>query len=165
MACLLSAGVVLGSLALPHPARDAANCTLTQESAEMRVFAPVPKVKVLKKKPRSADFLELVNGSVSVSSELTFNDPLDPSLKNPGKTYTVEMKSGKRYRIDHMSKAFDAYLRLSNPAGTEVKRDDDSGGNLNSRIIYDCPADGEYKIHATSLNRRVGPYVLEVREE
>jgi len=86
-------------------------------------------------------------------------------MKGPSKVYVVKMQSGRRYQIDHMSKAFDAYLRLGDPDGKEVARDDDSGGNLNARIIYNCPRDGEYRIHATSLNRKTGPYELAVREE
>jgi hypothetical protein len=43
--------------------------------------------------------------------------------------------------------------------------DDDSGGGLNARITFRAPADGIYRIRATSFNNGRGPFTLTVREQ
>lgn len=53
------------------------------------------------------------------------------------------MKAGKVYTIDMVSKDFDSYLRLFDPKGNQLEEDDDSGGDLNSRIVFNCTQDGE----------------------
>jgi WD40 repeat protein len=100
--------------------------------------------------------------------DLTAADPLDPVLKHPSKNYTLELKSGAMYVID-MKKAvqrsrFDSYLRLEGPDGKQVKVDDDSGGDLNARIVYPCKQDGVYKIIATTYNGKPGQFVLTTRD-
>jgi len=127
-------------------------------------FPPAPKPKPEKPK-RPQGWIELNKGWARLNDQLIPEDPIDPSMKTHSKVYTLKMVSGRRYQIDHRSKAFDAYLRLSSPEGKEVARDDDSGGALNARIIYNCTKDGEYKIHATALGRGLGLYELEIREE
>ncbi|MBI3407956.1 MAG: PPC domain-containing protein [Planctomycetes bacterium] len=77
----------------------------------------------------------------------------------------VTMKAGKSYTIDLISDDFDAFLRLLNPDGKQVAFDDDSGGELNARIVYRCEQDGEFRIVMTNLDRRAGAFMLKVREE
>jgi hypothetical protein len=99
------------------------------------------------------------------AGQLGPSSPLDPERKTPCKVYTVAMKAGKTYQIDHMSKQFDAYLRLVGPDGKKVAKDDDSGGDLNARIRYQCTRAGEYRIYATCLIKASGSFRIEVREE
>lgn len=55
----------------------------------------------------------------------------------------------------------DSYLILINPDGTWVGVDDDSGGNLNARIIATLQQDGRYTIIArNSGGRSMGSYLL-----
>src|SRR5262249_25659593 len=74
-------------------------------------------------------------------------------------------KAGKKYTIDLISDDFDAFLRLLDPAGKEVAFDDDSGGDLHARIVYECKEDGVFRIIMTSLDRAPGRFNLKVRAE
>jgi hypothetical protein len=108
----------------------------------------------------------LVVGSNGLHLEgmLTNADPKDRSLQfAPHKVYKVRMNAGQKYTIDLVSRAFDAYLRLEDSTEKELARDDDSGGNLNARIVFTAPATGSYRIIATTFNRQVGPFTLSVR--
>jgi S1-C subfamily serine protease len=106
---------------------------------------------------------------LNVNGELTAADPTDRvrSLCYH-KAYTLEMVAGKTYTIDMSNQGtpgFDSYLRLEDPDGRQVAFDDDSGGNLNSRIVYAAPRAGTYRIICTTLPpRQTGRYQLTVRE-
>jgi len=103
---------------------------------------------------------------LKIAAQLTRDDAKDPVLKvSFRKAYTVKMVVNKTYTIDMVSKDFDAFLRLEDATGKELARDDDSGGDLNARIIFRCPADGDYRIIATSFGAGVGNFTLQVREE
>jgi hypothetical protein len=74
------------------------------------------------------------------------------------------MAAGKTYQIDMTGvQMMDTFLRLENPGGMQVAMDDDSGGNLNARIIYTCQQPGVYRISATCL-WGTGPFTLKVQE-
>jgi hypothetical protein len=97
---------------------------------------------------------------------LTRDDPKDLKRKGaPYKSYTIRFEADRRYRIDLMSKAFDAYLRLEGPDGTTVAQDDDSGGDLNARISYHSTKAGNYRIIATTYGATLGAFTLTVQEE
>ncbi|MFO0966341.1 MAG: PPC domain-containing protein [Gemmataceae bacterium] len=90
------------------------------------------------------------------------------SLKDDSKRllFEVELKAGKSYRIDLMSKAFDTFLIVQDSAGADLASDDDSGDGTDSRLVFRAPKDGVYRIVATSFSRsETGEFVLEVREE
>jgi hypothetical protein len=123
-------------------------------------------------KAQEGGLLQLNNGVALVSSNLTDADPKDKKLNtSPAKAYTVKMAPGKTYQIDLVSQAFDAFLRLEDPAGKEVAENDDvAPGNLNSQIVYNCPQAGEYRIIATSLPSGIRPgltgqFTLRVQEK
>jgi thiol-disulfide isomerase/thioredoxin len=108
-----------------------------------------------------------------VAGKLTDDDPKDKVLKDsPFKSYDYKMTSGVIYVIDLKSKDFDSVLRLENPAGQQVAFNDDvEPGNLDSRIVFKAPADGTYKVIATSLHKKLGgqdsttgAFVLTVRK-
>lgn len=82
----------------------------------------------------------------------------------PGKVYTVELKAKQAYVLDLMSKDFDTYLLLQDANGVLIAQDDDSGGNLNSRIRFTPLASGRYRIVASTFNGRMGPYSLRIAE-
>lgn len=92
-------------------------------------------------------------------------DPNLPEIRKRGRPYTIEMKADKTYTIDLMSNQFDAFLILRDKAGKQLAFDDDGGEGLNSRLRFQCPADGSYTIVATGLGSPVGEYTLQVREE
>jgi len=73
------------------------------------------------------------------------------------------MKGGQTYTLD-LTSPWDKYLRLENARGEQLAQDDDSGGNLNARIVFRAPEDGWYRIIVTSYAPRAsGNYTLRVR--
>jgi hypothetical protein len=74
------------------------------------------------------------------------------------------MTAGKTYITDMSSAQFGTYLRLENVRG-KVLADNIGPQNLNSRIIFDCKQDGNYRIVASSEQQAGrGAYVLIIRE-
>lgn len=57
---------------------------------------------------------------------------------------------GERVEIILRSDSFDSFLRLVDPAGTEVT-DDDSAGDLDARIIHTAERSGVHEIYASTL--------------
>jgi hypothetical protein len=96
----------------------------------------------------------------------TGQDPLYAQRNLPFKDYKVNLKGGKLYIIDLVKGApgLDPYLFLESPTGKVVAQDDDSGGDLNARIVYAPPQDGEFRIIAASLSKASGPFTLTVRQ-
>lgn len=103
---------------------------------------------------------------VTVNSELNNGDIKDKVLTQSFcKTYTYKMTQGRSYQIDLISNAFDAYLRLEDPKGTQVAADDDSGGMLNARILYKPTVTGDFTICAMSLGGgSTGKFTLIVKD-
>lgn len=97
--------------------------------------------------------------------KLTKDDPAEPRRQNaPRKVFPVKMKAGRTYTIDMVSAQFDSYLFLEDGKGNELAQDDDSGGMLNARIIFNCPADGDYKVICTAYNTNgAGMFTLTVK--
>src|SRR5436190_13419664 len=53
--------------------------------------------------------------------------------------HPFRMEAGATYTIDLIGHGFDAYLRVADSTGKSLAEDDDSGGSLNSRIIFTAP--------------------------
>jgi hypothetical protein len=77
--------------------------------------------------------------------------------------YAVKMKVGQKVQIDLVSNQFDAFLRVESQAGRELAADDDSGGNLNARLVFTPPADGVYRVIATHFDGRFGRFELTMK--
>jgi len=88
------------------------------------------------------------------------------SVKEREQSHPLKMTAGKTYMIDMTSAEFDTYLRLEDDKGKVLAENDDiSDENLNSRIIFNCKEDGNYRIVATSFQQTGrGAYVLIIRE-
>jgi hypothetical protein len=82
------------------------------------------------------------------------------------KEYVIDLEAGTDYVIDLEAprQQFDAYLRLAQLDGVVIQEDDDGGGDLNSRIHFNCTQTGSYVVSATSLGGGFGPYTLTVRD-
>jgi hypothetical protein len=119
------------------------------------------KVNEPKKKKVEAGKDLIVNG------ELTDKDDKDKvRTQSYCKTYTYKMVKGRTYQIDMKSKNLDSYLRLENPKGDEVAKDDDSGDFLDARIIYKAEETGNFKIYATTFDGGVtGKFTLTVKDK
>lgn len=77
--------------------------------------------------------------------------------------FTFYADEGERIEITLESDSFDAYLRLIDPSGFETT-DDDSAGNLNSRITYTANRTGIHEIYARPLGSgETGLYTISFR--
>jgi thiol-disulfide isomerase/thioredoxin len=102
---------------------------------------------------------------LKVEDKLTMDDPKDKERKTcAAKIHTYKMKKGEIYVIDMVSKQFDAYLRLEDSTGKQLDEDDDSGGDLNARIIFKAPKDDDYRIICTACDPGFGDFTLSVRK-
>jgi hypothetical protein len=107
--------------------------------------------------------------TLSINEQLTRQDPAYPRRGGPHKVHAVKLEAGKSYQIDLVSRAFDAYLFLEDATGKVLAVDDDSGGQLNARILFRPDRTDTYRVVATTFNRAgpagpAGPYTLTVVE-
>jgi hypothetical protein len=109
--------------------------------------------------------LKVGKDGLMLEAMLTKEDPVDKRRKKHCRIYDVQMTAGKTYVIDHMSKQFDAFLRLEDAAGKQLAQDDDSGGGTNARLRFKAPSDGVFRVIATTFDDRVGLFELKIREE
>jgi dienelactone hydrolase len=115
-----------------------------------------------------AEELKLDKGTASVTTALAADDAEDVVRRHPCRVYTVKLHRGMTYQIDMVSQGktkLDPFLRLENEAGKELAHDDDSGGALNARIVFACPADGLYRIIATTYAGGTGRFMLVVQQK
>ncbi|MCB9533325.1 MAG: PPC domain-containing protein [Myxococcales bacterium] len=76
--------------------------------------------------------------------------------------YAFEVAAGQLLTITMRSDAFDTYLSLLDPSGYAVAYDDDSGGNLDSRISFVATRGGTYTVLAHSYDGGSGPYTIQL---
>ena len=75
----------------------------------------------------------------------------------PSHTYIFNANAGERVIITLVSDDFDTFLTLLDVHGDELQTDDDSAGNLDSRIgPIELPEDGTYTIVAASYGQANG---------
>jgi hypothetical protein len=100
----------------------------------------------------------------SFTGELT---PLDHQRRS-GKyedIYRIEGQRGQRVEITLTSVDFDGYLVVSGPGGYAMFNDDGEGLELGSRLILELPADGTYRVSATSFAPgSMGAYEIQARQ-
>lgn len=89
--------------------------------------------------------------------------PLEGTLRPAEDEYVFMAEDGDVLAIVMDSPDFDTVLILKSPSGEEVAFNDDSGGTLNSRIIYSVNVTGRYTIVARSYSGVGGNYKIEVR--
>jgi peroxiredoxin len=100
-----------------------------------------------------------------VQGKLSPSDPKDKKTNSASQTHNINMKAGYLYTIDMVSNEFDSFLRLEDSKGKQLDEDDDSGGNLNARMIFNCSIDGDYKVICTALGAEGGGnYSLTVKK-
>lgn len=105
---------------------------------------------------------------VRIEGELTAKDPPDKMTEAPSHVHRIKLAAGKTYKIEMRAEGsdLDPFLRLEDPKGGKIAWDDDSAGGNDSRILYEAPTDGEYRVIATafpsSKEATTGKYVLTV---
>lgn len=112
-------------------------------------------------RPRPA--IVLATGQ-SASGELT---PLD-NQRRSGKyedVYTIQGRRGQRVEIVLTSDDFDPYLLVTGPGGYAMSNDDGEGLDLGSRLTLELPADGAYRVSATSFaSGSMGAYTIRAQQ-
>jgi serine protease Do len=104
-------------------------------------------------------------------SNLNEKDKIDKKRPNMApdrymKVEEVNLSAGVTYIIEMDSDEIDSYLFLEDLKGKTLAEDDDSGGDLNAKIVFRAPSDGAYRIIATTFNpRETGNYTLTVRRQ
>jgi hypothetical protein len=106
---------------------------------------------------------ELGKNGLTVKGQINAND--DTPIGKVGKVFSVELKAGQTYTIELNSADLDSYLYLFDAKNALLAQDDDSGGDLNSRVVFRAERDGVYHIIATSLGGMdTGEFTLKVRK-
>jgi hypothetical protein len=100
---------------------------------------------------------------VEIRGRLQEGDFVDPVHNQAAKIYDVELAEGTLYTITQSSQDFDAFLRIRDANGKELGSDDDSGGNLDARILFMPPTRGVYRVVATSFDDGRGNFQLVIR--
>jgi serine protease Do len=104
---------------------------------------------------------------LTVTGSLTAKDTL--SKTRPGtftKVHEVKLQKDTIYVIDMESTEIDSFLILEDAMGKKLAEDDDSGGFPNARIEFRAPADGTYRVIATTYDaKEIGAYTLNVRKK
>lgn len=99
----------------------------------------------------------------SISERL---EPGDAQLTEDGSyfdAYTFTGTAGQQVVITMSSEDLDSYLILLDAQGNRLIQDDDGAGNLDARIVYTLPNDGQYIIYANAYNSgHGGSYSLEL---
>ncbi|HEX3315084.1 MAG TPA: hypothetical protein VHR72_09355 [Gemmataceae bacterium] len=115
---------------------------------------------------------------LTAKKELTDDDPkyAKPQLvrrESHYKAFPIKLKAKAYYVIDMIrdgdDQQFDPFLYLEDADGDIVATDDDSGGDLNARIVFQPRRSGEYRIIASTLTQMgppaTGPFTLTVRTQ
>ncbi len=123
------------------------------------------KKKSVSKFSGKAIELKLKDAKVEYPTEFSNDDPKAFNQFHY-KIFTVQLEQGKIYRIDHRGTGddpkFDPFLFLEDANGVQLDQDDDSGGGLNSRIIFKAPKTGQYRVIATTfVPKQTGKFTLE----
>ena len=111
-----------------------------------------------------APALTRLNVGQTISGTLSASDPTLPDNSHFD-CFSVQTRAGQRLQIDQSSSDFDSYLSAGSGSCeglTRAVRDDDGGGGLNSRVMYD--GDGSVLfIQANSVGAgATGAYQLRV---
>ena len=100
----------------------------------------------------------------SAMGELT---PLD-NQRRSGKyedQYQIQGRRGQRIELRLTSDDFDPFLLVTGPGGYQISNDDGDSSSLNSRMVIELPADGTYRVSATSFEPgSMGAYRIEARQ-
>ena len=101
----------------------------------------------------------------SVAGEISPNDAQRQSGKYED-VYVVQGRRGARIDLRLSSEDFDPYLVVTGPEGFSLSNDDEPGGqSLNSRVVLEFPADGAYRVAATTFRPgETGSYRLQAAQ-
>lgn len=106
---------------------------------------------------------QTINVGGSVNGQLTTSDTRGSGGQYQD-VYTLRGRAGQTLQINLDGQGIDTLVRITGP-GNFTAQDDDSGGNLNALLEVTLPANGEYRIYATTYAADItGAYTLRVSE-
>jgi len=115
---------------------------------------------------------EVGKDGLKIDGKLAANDPRDAVRANSyAKVYLVKLQKDKTYTVRLNSpdqKALDPWLRIEDDKKKELASNDDDfeEKTLNSRIDFKAPADGTYRIIATSFaDNQTGDFTVLIKEK
>ena len=80
-----------------------------------------------------------------------------------GQVWALDGQAGQRVTIELRSDSFDAFLYVAGPGLAEPLSDDDSAGDLDSRLSFELPQSGSYRVIVSALEADPsGPFTLTV---
>lgn len=82
----------------------------------------------------------------------------------PADLYRFSGRAGQRLAITMKADGFDTFLELFDANHNSLASDDDSAGDLNSRLTHTLTEDGDYLIEARAFSSGEGPYTLKIEE-
>ena len=82
----------------------------------------------------------------------------------PADLYRFTGRAGQRVAISLKADDFDSYLELFDASHNSLATDDDGGGELNARLTFVLPEDGDYLIEARGFSDATGRYDLKLEE-
>ena len=83
---------------------------------------------------------------------------------SPADLYRFTGRAGQRVAISLKADDFDSYLELFDANHNSLATDDDGGGELNARLTFVLPEDGDYLIEARGFSEADGAYDLKLEE-
>lgn len=103
---------------------------------------------------------------LKIPLQLTRHDPMDRvRVASHAKVVPIHLEAGRTYVIELGSLQVDSFLRVENASGVELAWDDDSLGDLNSRLEFRPTTTGTYRVIATTFRaEQTGDMLLRVRE-
>ena len=129
-------------------------------------FLPVIAILVVTSTVGQAQIIseQTVRIGEPVTGMLSADDGVEPYRGFLADRYVIEATAGQRIEIVMQSDDFDAYLQVEDAAGNWLSEDDDGGGDLNARVVFTVPIDGQYSVLASSYDGETGEYLLLVRQ-
>jgi serine protease Do len=100
--------------------------------------------------------------------KLEKKDTVSTTLKGFMKRHDVKLTGGVTYLIEMtaLPDTIDPYVIVEDSSGKKLAEDDDGAGFPNARLTFRAPADGEYRVIATTFNpNETGGYTLTVRRQ
>ncbi len=105
--------------------------------------------------------------SIAIGDEVSGRLNEDSPKSDSGSSadlYRFTGRAGQRVAISLKADDFDSYLELFDVNHNSLATDDDSGGELNARLTFVLPEDGDYLIEARGFSDATGSYDLKVEE-
>jgi hypothetical protein len=71
-------------------------------------------------------------------------------------SWDLTCEAGVTFQVDITGNGYDAYAMIVDALGNRLASDDDSGGSLNPRLTFTCPASATYHVVSTTFTSSAG---------